>query len=210
MRALVCGLPIELSPCRRAHAGTRGVCRSFHGQPLGREVQSPARRGVSPPQAHRVYQLAVGRDVYQDQRPVVLLYRAVDKYGQTIDLLLTEQRDKQAALRFLKKAIRRHGMPEKITIDGSEANASAITSYNKEHGTLILIRQVKDLHHIVEQDHRGVKRVTRPTLDFKAFDAAQHTLAGVELMRMSKKKQLVVEAENEDLTAAEQFYALAI
>ena len=34
------------------------------------------------------------------------LYRAVDKYGATIDFLLTEHRDKDAALRFLKKAIR--------------------------------------------------------------------------------------------------------
>jgi len=33
------------------------------------------------------------------------LYRAVDKYGQTIDFLLTEHRDKDAALRFLTKAI---------------------------------------------------------------------------------------------------------
>ena len=41
------------------------------------------------------------------------LYRAVDKQGQTIDFLLTEHRDKEAALRFLKKAIRRHGVPEK-------------------------------------------------------------------------------------------------
>ena len=52
------------------------------------------------------------------------LYRAVDKQGQTIDFLLTEQRDEEAALRFLKKAIRRHGVPEKITIDGSAASLS--------------------------------------------------------------------------------------
>ena len=71
------------------------------------------------------------------------LYRAVDKQGQTIDFLLTEHRDKEAALRFLKKAIRRNGLPEKITIDGSEANEAAIKSYNAEHGTNISIRQVK-------------------------------------------------------------------
>jgi putative transposase len=41
----------------------------------------------------------------------------VDKHGQTIDFLLTEQRNEQAATRFLTKAIRRHGVPEKITID---------------------------------------------------------------------------------------------
>jgi transposase-like protein len=137
------------------------------------------------------------------------LYRAVDKQGQTIDFLLTEQRDEQAAKRFLIKAIRRHGVPEKITIDGSAANKAAITSYNEEHGTAIEIRQIKYLNNIVEQDHRGVKRITCPMLGFKAFEAAQATLAGIELMHMIKKRQLVVEEENEGRTAAEHFYALA-
>ena len=137
------------------------------------------------------------------------LYRAVDKHGQTIDFLLTEHRDTAAALRFLKHAIRRHGVPETITIDGSEANEAAIKRYNEEHGTNIIIRQVKYLNNMVEQDHRGVKRVTRPMLGFKSFDAAQGTLAGIELMHMIKKRQMVVEAEDEGLTAAEQFYALA-
>jgi putative transposase len=137
------------------------------------------------------------------------LYRAVDKHGQTIDFLLTEHRDKEAALRFLKKAIRRNGVPETITIDGSDANEAAIKRYNQEYGTAIAIRQVKYLNNIVEQDHRAVKRITRPMLGFKAFDAAQCTVAGVELMHMIKKRQLVVEAGDEGLTAAEQFYALA-
>jgi hypothetical protein len=61
----------------------------------------------------------------------------------------------------------------------------------------------------VEQDHRAVKRVTRPMLGFKAFEAAQATLAGIELMHMFRKQQLMVEAGDKGLTAAEQFYALA-
>jgi putative transposase len=137
------------------------------------------------------------------------LYRAVDKTGQTIDFLLTKQRDQEAALRFLKKAIRRHGVPEKITIDGSEANEAAIKRYNEEHGTSIEIRQIKYLNNMVEQDHRGVKRVTRPMLGFKSFAAAQDTLTGIELMHMLKKRQLVVEAGDEGLTAADLFYSLA-
>ena len=115
----------------------------------------------------------------------------------------------EAALRFLKKAIRRHGVPETITIDGSDANEAAIKRYNEAHGTHIIIRQVKYLNNIVEQDHRAVKRVTRPMLGFKSFAAAQDTLAGIELMHMIKKRQLVVKAGDEGLTAAEQFYALA-
>jgi len=54
------------------------------------------------------------------------LSRAVEKTGQTIDVLLTAQRDKQAAKRFLTKAIRRHGVPEKITIDGRAAHEAVV------------------------------------------------------------------------------------
>ncbi len=72
------------------------------------------------------------------------MYRAVDKYGQTIDFLLPEQRDEQAAKKFLTKAIRRHGrVPETITIDGSPANEAAIKSYNEEHGTAITSRSTR-------------------------------------------------------------------
>jgi putative transposase len=112
-------------------------------------------------------------------------------------------------MRFLSKAIRRHGVPEKITIDGSEANAAAIRSYNQEHGTTIIIRQVTYLNNVVEQDHRGVKRVTRPMLGLKSFEAAQGTLVGIELMHMLKKGQMAVEEGAEGLTPAEQFYTLA-
>jgi putative transposase len=129
------------------------------------------------------------------------LYRAVDKTGQTIDFLLTEERDERGARHFLTKAIRRHGAPEKITIDGSEANAAAIRGYNAAHGTAILIRQVKFLNNVVEQDHRAIKRVTRPMLGFKSFEAAQGALIGIELMHMLRKGQWA--------GGAEQFYALA-
>jgi len=46
------------------------------------------------------------------------LYRAVDKYGETVDFLLTESRDQEAALRFLKKAIRRNGVPRRSRLTG--------------------------------------------------------------------------------------------
>ena len=138
----------------------------------------------------------------------VYLYRAVDKYGKTIDFLLTEKRDMKAAKGFLTKAIGRNGTPEKINIDKSGANAAAIVNYNAEHGTTIEIRKNKYLNNVVEQDHRGVKRVTRPMLGFKSFDAVQSTLTGIDLMRMLRKGQLE-DDEIEGLTAAEPFYALA-
>jgi hypothetical protein len=46
-------------------------------------------------------------------------------------------------------------------------------------------------------------------LGCKAFDAVQGTVAGVELMPMIKKRQMVVEAGDKGLTAAELFYSLA-
>jgi putative transposase len=70
----------------------------------------------------------------------------------------------------------------------------------------ILIRQVKYLNNIVEQDHRGIKRVTRPMLGFKSFYSAQKTIFGIELMRMLHKQQM---DNTQNLTPAEQFYSLA-
>jgi transposase-like protein len=61
---------------------------------------------------------------------------------------------------------------------------------------------------VIEQDHRGVKRVTRPALGFKSFEAAQQTIVGIELMHMLRKGQMV-DRVGQGLTAAEQFYALA-
>jgi transposase-like protein len=138
------------------------------------------------------------------------LYRAVDTYGESVDFLLTEHRDQEAALRFLRKAIRRNGVPETITIDASDANEAAMKSYNQEYGAAIAIRRVKYLNNIVEQEHRAVKRVTRPTLGFKAFEAAYDTLVGIELIHMIKKRQRMVEEGAEGLTAAERLYSLAV
>jgi len=69
------------------------------------------------------------------------------------------------------------------------------------------VRQIKYLNNIVEQDHRGIKRITKPMMGFKAFHSAEATLAGIELYRMLKKGQYV-SANNS--TAFEQFYALAV
>ena len=122
--------------------------------------------------------------------------------------LLTKQRGQKAAKRFLAKAISRNGTPEKINIDKSGANAAAIVSYNNEHGATIIIRKNKYLNNFIEQDHHGVKRITRPMMGFKSFEAAQATLTGIELIRMLRKGQLDSE-EMQGLTVAEQFNKLA-
>ena len=134
------------------------------------------------------------------------LYRAVDNTGATVDFLLTAKRDCKAALRFLRKAIRGNGTPEKITIDKSGANTAAIQCHNAETKAGIEIRQIKYLNNIVEQDHRAIKQQTRPMLGFKSFWSAAVTLAGVELMHMIRKGQLLLRGE---LCPARQFYSLA-
>ena len=136
------------------------------------------------------------------------LYRAVDKQGKTVDFLLTAQRDKAAAMRFFEKAMKISGVPEKVTMDKSGANKAAMDEINAKGEMPIIVRQVKYLNNIVEQDHRAIKRVTKPMLNFKSFCAAKCVLAGIELMHMIRKGQLLLEGGIE-LSFADQFYALA-
>ena len=135
-------------------------------------------------------------------------YRAVDKKGETIDFLLTAKRDKRAALRFLRKATGSCAKPSLINIDKSGSNTAAIRQYNKEESTRIELRQCKYLNNIVEQDHRLIKRITKPMLGFKNFICGQCTLAGIELIRMLRKGQMRNQA-GMSKTPAELFYALA-
>jgi putative transposase len=96
----------------------------------------------------------------------------VDKTGDTVDFLLATNRDFVAARRFLESAINLHGLPEKITIDKSGANTAAIRSVNQDACLDIELRQSKYLNNIIEQDPRGVKRITGPMLGFKSFWSA--------------------------------------
>ena len=116
--------------------------------------------------------------------------------------------NRSAAKAFLRKAIRTQGLPEKITIDQSGSNTTAITHYNRTHKTAIVIPQSKYLNNIVEQDHRAVQRVVRPMLGFKSFWSARCTIAGIEVMHAIRKGQQAT-AERMRQTPAEQFYALA-
>lgn len=91
-------------------------------------------------QALRGHRRPVGKSWHLDETDVKVkgewryLYRAVDGAGQTVDFLLTSRRDHRAAKRFLQRAIRSCGVPEKMTIDQSRANKAAIESYNARAG----------------------------------------------------------------------------
>lgn len=136
------------------------------------------------------------------------LYRAVDKAGNTIDFLLRAHRDKAAARRYFEEAIARNGEPETVTIDKSGANLAALEAINAGRETPIKIRQNKYLNNLVEQDHRAIKRRTRPMLGFKNFRCARILLGGIEVMHMIAKGQMKC-VRGTHPSAADQFYSLA-
>jgi len=128
----------------------------------------------------------------------VYLYRAVDSLGNTIEFLLRKYRDAAAAKAFFRKAFKNNGHPEKITIDKSGSNISALASANKAlpKDKQIEVRQVKYLNNIIEQDHRFIKKRTKPTLGFKSFNSARITIAGMENVRMIQKGQIIGATNN--------------
>lgn len=163
--------------------------------------------------AFRKHKHAVGASWRMDETYIKVngawkyLYRAVDKQGQTVDFLLTAKRDAVAARRFFKKAMRHNTVPDKVTMDKSGANQAALEQLNKEREVPITIRQIKYLNNVVEQDHRAIKRITRPMLGFKSFRAARAILAGIELMHMIRKGQFTLKVKG--MSFADQFYRLA-
>ena len=136
------------------------------------------------------------------------LYRAVDKQGTTVDFLLTEKRDMAAVKRFFDKAMGANGDPNNVAMDKSGANKSAIDAIKTGRDLPILVRQVKYLNNIVEHDHRAIKQVTKPMLNFKSFHAAGSVLAGIELIHMICRGQFAINGA-EALLFADQFFTLA-
>lgn len=138
------------------------------------------------------------------------LYRAVDKFGDTVDFMLSEKRDEAAAAAFFKQAIKANGFPEKVVMDKSGANYAGLESINISlilAGIFSFIEpiQIKYLNNLVEQDHRFIKKITKPMMGFKAFHSAKATIDGIETAHMIRKKQL----PGKNLPAYKQFMALA-
>ena len=113
-----------------------------------------------------------------------------------------------AARRFFDKAMGANGDPDKVAMDKSGANKAAIDAINVGREVPILVRQVKYLNNIVEQDHRAIKRVTKPMLNFKSFRSAGSVLAGIELIHMIRKGQFAIGGADA-MSFADQFSALA-
>jgi len=121
-------------------------------------------------------------------------YRAVDSDGQTIEFFLSAKRDAAAAQAFFEKAL---GAPHTVTprvinVAKNAAYPKAVDTLktNQQLPSACELRQVKYLNNLTEQDHRFIKRCTRPGLGFFSFETARCTLAGYETMHMIRKGQL--------------------
>jgi putative transposase len=145
------------------------------------------------------------------------LYRAVDSNGDTVEFWFSEKRNLAAAKRFLRKALKRHGRPERIVIDGSQTNREAILACDtidrlqdrsRRQLKPIRIRQSAYLNNRIEQDHRAIKRRIRPMLGFKSMASARVILSGIEMVHMMRKGQVKYACRSQ-LSLAEQFNILA-
>ena len=124
--------------------------------------------------------------------------------------MLSKRRDTASARRFFKQAIKVNGVPDRIVIDKSGANLAGLQAVNvirkfTGSGRLIKAIQSKYLNNMIEQDHRFIKRITKPMLGFKAFHSAAATLAGIEVAHMIRKGQITTKGA----TGFQQFTALA-
>lgn len=145
------------------------------------------------------------------------LYRAIDTVGDTVEFWLSEQRDLPAAKHFFRKALERHGRPDRVVIDGSQTNYEAIVSCDTTNHLQdpsrrrlkpIRIRRSQYLNNRIEQDHRRIKRRVRPMLGFKSTATASTILSGIEMIHMMRKRQARY-AFNPNPSLAEQFEIVA-
>ena len=82
--------------------------------------------------------------------------------------------------------------PRVINVDKNAAYPKAIADL-KAAGTLpeqVELRQVKYLNNLIEQDHRFIKRLTKPGMGFFSVETAGRTLQGYEVMNMIRKGQV--------------------
>ena len=140
----------------------------------------------------------------------VYLYRAVDKFGDTVDFMLFEHSDEAAATAFFKQAIDANGFPQKVVMDKSGANYAGLENINillMLAGLISFIEMllVKYLNNRIEQDHRFIKKITNPKMGFKAFHSAKATIGDIETAHMIRKGQQY----DENIPAYKQFMALA-
>ena len=100
---------------------------------------------------------------------MVYLWRAVDQEGEILESYITKTRDKDAALTFMKKALKRHGSPEAITTDGLRSYRAAM----KELGNTQKQQVGRWANNRVENSHLSFRRRERAMLRFRRMKTLQ-------------------------------------
>ncbi len=92
------------------------------------------------------------------------LWRAVDHEGEVLESFVTKKRDRKAALRFLKKAMKRYGRPEVIVTDRLRSYRAAMREIGNE------ARQVTGrwLNNRAENSHQPFRRRERAMAKFRS------------------------------------------
>ena len=100
---------------------------------------------------------------------MVYLWRAVDQEGEILESYITKTRDKEAALTFMKKALKRHGSPEKIITDGLRSYKAAMN----ELGNADKQEIGRWANNRVENSHLLFRRRERAMLRFRRMKTLQ-------------------------------------
>jgi putative transposase len=100
---------------------------------------------------------------------MVYLWRAVDHEGEVLEGYVTKTRDKKAALRFMKKALKRHGTPETIVTDGLRSYGAAMDELCNRSKQKI----GRHLNKSCENSHLSLRRRERAMLRFRRVKSLQ-------------------------------------
>jgi putative transposase len=99
----------------------------------------------------------------------IYLWRAVDHEGEMLESYVTKTRDKAAALKFMKKALKRHGSPEAITTDGLRSYGAAMKELgNRQKQTI-----GRHANNRAENSHLPLRRRERAMLRFRRMKSLQ-------------------------------------
>ena len=97
------------------------------------------------------------------------LWRAVDHEGEVLESFVSKERDKAAALKFIKKAMKRHGRPKAIVTDRLRSYGAAL----KEIGAADLQETGRHLNNRAENSHLPIRRRERAMARFRRMKTLQ-------------------------------------
>ena len=93
------------------------------------------------------------------------LWRAVDHEGEVLESYVTKSRNRNAAVRFIRKALKRHGAPEVIVTDGLRSYSAAMIELGnagKQEVGRWANNRVENSHLAFRRRERAMLRLRQP------------------------------------------------